>query len=45
MASDATLPDFDKFWIYGKPDESEEAFQKHLPAAQASGNLDYLLQL
>jgi tetratricopeptide (TPR) repeat protein len=39
------LPDFNALWDYERPGESEERFRDLLPAAQASGDRDYYLQL
>ena len=39
------LPNFDRLWNYSKPDETEKKFRELLPQAEASGNLDYELQL
>jgi tetratricopeptide (TPR) repeat protein len=44
-AAAAELPDFDKLWNYNKPAETEAVFRGLVPAAKASGNLDYYLQL
>jgi tetratricopeptide (TPR) repeat protein len=43
--STTDLPDFDKLWNYGKPEETEKQFRALLPAARASGNSEYLLQV
>ena len=46
MAADPpALPDFDSLWNYDAPDSTETAFRAILPAAKASGNRDYLVQL
>jgi tetratricopeptide (TPR) repeat protein len=39
------LPDFNALWDYERPGESEARFRDLLPAAQASGDRDYHLQL
>ncbi len=39
------LPPFDRMWDYGKPAETEARFRTLLPKAEASGDLDYHLQL
>ncbi|MCC6613295.1 MAG: tetratricopeptide repeat protein [Anaerolineae bacterium] len=39
------LPDFDALWDYDHPADSEQAFRALLPAAEASGDLGYLLEL
>ncbi len=39
------LPDFDALWNYDQPESTEAAFQRILPAAESSGNVDYLAQL
>ncbi len=39
------LPDFDKLWNYGKPEETETKFRALLNEAEKSGNKDYHLQL
>jgi len=39
------LPDFDLRFDYDRPEASEAEFRRLLPAARASGNLDYLVQL
>ena len=44
-AEDEELPNFDRLWDYRKPDETEKRFRELLPKAEASGNLDYHLQL
>ena len=36
---------FDRLWDFSKPDETEQRFRELLPRAQASGDLDYHLQL
>ena len=36
---------FDRLWDYAKPDETEKRFRALLPQAEASGDLDYHLQL
>jgi tetratricopeptide (TPR) repeat protein len=41
----ASLPDFDKLWNYGKPAETEATFRELLPAAVRPGNASYRLQL
>ena len=45
MAHADELPDFDRMWDYSKPDETETRFREVLAKAEASGNLDYELQL
>lgn len=44
-ASAKDLPDFDKLWNYGKPEETEAKFRALLPEAEKSGSKDYHLQL
>jgi tetratricopeptide (TPR) repeat protein len=39
------LPDFDKLWDYTQPEETEARFRELLPAARASGDRNYHLQL
>ena len=39
------LPDFNSLWDYERPAETEQRFRDLLPAAQASGDRDYHLQL
>jgi tetratricopeptide (TPR) repeat protein len=39
------LPDFSSLWNYNQPQETEERFREILPAARASGDRDYYLQL
>ena len=39
------LPDFNTLWDYERPAETEARFRDLLPAAQASGDRDYYLQL
>jgi tetratricopeptide (TPR) repeat protein len=39
------LPDFNTLWDYDRPAETEGRFRDLLPAAQASGDRDYHLQL
>jgi tetratricopeptide (TPR) repeat protein len=43
--SSTGLPDFDTLWDYNQPAQSEERFRELLPAARASGDRDYHLQL
>ncbi len=43
--SSTGLPDFDTLWDYSQPRESEERFRELLPAARASGDRGYHLQL
>jgi len=40
-----SLPDFDSLWDYDHPAATEQTFRALLPAAEASGNLGYLLEL
>lgn len=44
-AGPGSLPDFDARWDYDHPDSTESAFRSLLPAARASGDRDYLVQL
>jgi tetratricopeptide (TPR) repeat protein len=44
-AAAAPLPDFNKLWDYEKPAETERTFRALLPAAGASGDRSYELQL
>jgi tetratricopeptide (TPR) repeat protein len=39
------LVNFDRLWNFRKPGETEKRFRELLPAAEASGNLEYRLQL
>lgn len=39
------LADFDSHWDYHHPAQTERVFRELLPAAEASGNADYLAQL
>lgn len=39
------LPNFDRMWDFSKPDQTEKRFRELLPRAEASGDLDYHLQL
>ena len=41
----AGLPDFRKLWDFRKPAETEERFRKILPEVEASGDLNYKLEL
>ncbi|MDB5323427.1 MAG: hypothetical protein JWN40_5058 [Phycisphaerales bacterium] len=43
--SSTGLPDFDTLWDYSQPAETQERFRELLPAARASGDRDYHLQL
>jgi tetratricopeptide (TPR) repeat protein len=43
--SSTGLPDFDTLWDYAQPAETLERFRELLPAARASGDRDYHLQL
>jgi tetratricopeptide (TPR) repeat protein len=43
--SSTGLPDFDTLWDYSQPGESEARFRELLPAARASGDREYHLQL
>ena len=43
--SSTGLPDFDTLWDYSQPEESEARFRELLPAARASGDREYHLQL
>ncbi|HSQ60701.1 MAG TPA: tetratricopeptide repeat protein [Acidobacteriota bacterium] len=45
MASEGDRPDFDRLWDYDHPDSTEAAFRALLPAAETSGDRDYLAQL
>ncbi len=45
MNSTAPRPDFDSLWDYDRPEASEAEFRRLLPAARASGDPDYLVQL
>jgi tetratricopeptide (TPR) repeat protein len=45
LSSPTGLPDFDAQWDYDRPAETEARFRDLLPAAQASGDRDYHLQL
>lgn len=44
-APTADLPEFDRLWDYDQPGRTEQQFNQILPRAEASGNLDYTLQL
>ncbi len=39
------LPNFDRLWNYADPATTEAGFRKILPAAQSSGNRQYLVEL
>jgi tetratricopeptide (TPR) repeat protein len=39
------LPDFDRLWDYDHPDSTEQRFREILPAARASQDAGYLVQL
>lgn len=39
------LPDFNKLWNFGKPQETEKKFRELLPSAESAGNPSYLAQL
>jgi tetratricopeptide (TPR) repeat protein len=39
------LPDFNALWDYPQPAQTEQRFRELLPAARASGDRDYYLQL
>jgi tetratricopeptide (TPR) repeat protein len=43
--SSTGLPDISTLWNYSQPTETEERFREVLPAARASGDCDYYLQL
>jgi tetratricopeptide (TPR) repeat protein len=43
--SSTGLPDFNALWNYKQPKETESRFRELLPAARASGDRDYYLQL
>jgi tetratricopeptide (TPR) repeat protein len=43
--SSTGLPDFSTLWNYNQPRETESRFREILPAARASGDRDYYLQL
>lgn len=43
--SSTGLPDFSTLWNYNQPQETESRFREILPAARASGDRDYYLQL
>jgi len=43
--SSTGLPDFDALWDFAQPAQTEERFRELLPAARASGDRDYHLQL
>ena len=46
MGSDPEpLPDFDSLWDYDRPESTASVFRGILPAAEASGDRDYLAQL
>jgi tetratricopeptide (TPR) repeat protein len=45
LSSPTGLPDFDALWDYDRPAETEARFRDLLPAAQASGDRGYHLQL
>jgi tetratricopeptide (TPR) repeat protein len=44
-SSPSGFPDFNALWDYDRPAETEARFRDLLPAAQASGDRDYYLQL
>ena len=39
------LPNFDEWWNYGKPGETEQKFRELLPRARQEGSSDYTAQL
>ena len=39
------LPDFDKIWDYGNPQQTEIKFRELIPLAMESGNISYFAQL
>lgn len=39
------LPEFDKLWDYNKPADTEQKFRELLPAAESSGDVNYMLEL
>ena len=39
------LPDFDKLWDYGNPQQTEIKFRELIPLAMESGNISYFAQL
>ena len=43
--ADAPLTDFDTLWDYNDPTATEQKFRDVMPAAQSSGDNDYLAQL
>lgn len=45
MAQTDTLPNFDKLWNFGDPASTGQKFREILPAAEHSGDTDYLAQL
>src|SRR5687768_45420 len=45
MTHPTGLPDFNGFWDYDHPEQTEARFRDILPAAQSSGDRDYHLQL
>lgn len=45
MAQIDTLPNFDKLWNFGDPASTGQKFREILPAAEHSGDTDYLAQL
>lgn len=44
-SAQTNLPDFDAQWDYNNPAETEAKFREILPAAEASGDTDYLAEL
>ncbi len=43
--SKTPLPDFDQWWDYDRPGETEQAFRRLLPQARAAGDQAYLAEL
>lgn len=44
-AATNALPDFDRWWDYDHPEQTEKRFRELLGTAEKSGDLSYLLQL
>ena len=39
------LPFIDSLWDYSDPEKTEKKFREFLPEAEASGDMDYYIQL
>jgi tetratricopeptide (TPR) repeat protein len=45
QVDERSLPDFDKLWDYGSPQQTEIKFRELIPLAMESGNISYFAQL